>query len=153
VPRQNQSRIEQAQHEPLYRILAFEKRIRVFVAGIPIADSRRVLLLRPQAGPPFYGIPELDILHGVLQSSQSRAVHPLLGEIMRWHVHSGEAVREDAAWSCPKTNIGDTSLEDYFFFDWDAMDAWFEEDEEVRVHPRDPFTRIDTLRGLQQVTS
>jgi hypothetical protein len=53
----------------------------------------------------------------------------------------------------PKTNIGDTSLEDYFFFDWDAMDAWFEEDEEVRVHPRDPFTRIDTLRGSQQVTS
>jgi uncharacterized protein (DUF427 family) len=25
------------------------------------------------------------------------------------------------------------------------MDAWFEEDEEVSVHPRDPYTRVDIL--------
>ena len=29
--------------------------------------------------------------------------------------------------------------------EWDAVDAWFEEDERVLVHPRDPYHRIDTF--------
>lgn len=36
-------------------------------------------------------------------------------------------------------------------FDWDAMDTWMEEDDVVRVHPRDPYTRIDTLPGSRRV--
>jgi len=28
---------------------------------------------------------------------------------------------------------------------WEAMEEWYEEDERVEVHPRDPYHRIDTL--------
>jgi uncharacterized protein (DUF427 family) len=35
--------------------------------------------------------------------------------------------------------------------DWDAMDAWFEEDEQVYVHPRSPYTRIDILDSSRHV--
>jgi uncharacterized protein (DUF427 family) len=31
------------------------------------------------------------------------------------------------------------------------MDAWFEEDEEVFVHPRDPHTRIDVLGSSRHI--
>ena len=31
------------------------------------------------------------------------------------------------------------------------MDHWFEEDEEVYVHPRDPYTRIDILSSSRRV--
>jgi uncharacterized protein (DUF427 family) len=31
------------------------------------------------------------------------------------------------------------------------MDAWFEEDEEVFTHARDPYTRIDVLQSSRQV--
>jgi uncharacterized protein (DUF427 family) len=31
------------------------------------------------------------------------------------------------------------------------MDAWFEEDEEVFVHPRDPYTRVDILPTSREV--
>jgi hypothetical protein len=31
------------------------------------------------------------------------------------------------------------------------MDAWFEEDEQVFVHPRDPYTRVDTLHSSRHV--
>ncbi len=31
--------------------------------------------------------------------------------------------------------------------DWDAPDAWYEEDEQVFVHPRSPFVRVDALRS------
>lgn len=36
-------------------------------------------------------------------------------------------------------------------FEWDQLDAWFEEDEEVFVHPRNPYTRVDALRSTRPV--
>jgi uncharacterized protein (DUF427 family) len=35
--------------------------------------------------------------------------------------------------------------------DWPAMDAWFEEDEQVYTHPRSPYTRIDVLDSSRHV--
>jgi len=40
---------------------------------------------------------------------------------------------------------------DHVAFAWGAMDAWFEEDEEVFVHARDPYKRIDALRSSRHV--
>ena len=42
-------------------------------------------------------------------------------------------------------------LRDLIRFDWDAMDAWFEEDEQVFTHPRDPYTRVDILPSSRHV--
>lgn len=36
-------------------------------------------------------------------------------------------------------------------FEWDAMDAWYEEDEQIFVHPRDPYVRVDALRSTRHV--
>ena len=36
-------------------------------------------------------------------------------------------------------------------FDWAALDAWFEEDEQVFVHPRNPYARVDALRSTRPV--
>jgi len=36
-------------------------------------------------------------------------------------------------------------------FEWNSLDAWFEEDEQVFVHPRDPYTRVDALRSTRTV--
>ena len=42
-------------------------------------------------------------------------------------------------------------IADHLTFDWDAMDAWFEEDEQVDVHARDPYTRVDVLQSSRHV--
>jgi uncharacterized protein (DUF427 family) len=42
-------------------------------------------------------------------------------------------------------------LEDAVRLEWDAMDAWFEEDEQVFTHPRDPYTRVDILPSSRHV--
>lgn len=42
-------------------------------------------------------------------------------------------------------------LAGYVALDWDSMDAWFEEDEEVFVHARNPYTRVDALRSSRHV--
>jgi uncharacterized protein (DUF427 family) len=42
-------------------------------------------------------------------------------------------------------------LREMIRFEWSAMDAWFEEDEEVFTHARDPHTRIDILASSRDV--
>jgi uncharacterized protein (DUF427 family) len=42
-------------------------------------------------------------------------------------------------------------IEDHVVVAWDAVDAWFEEDERVFVHPRDPYHRIDTFGTSRRV--
>jgi uncharacterized protein (DUF427 family) len=39
----------------------------------------------------------------------------------------------------------------YLRIEWAALDAWFEEDEQVFVHPRNPFARVDALRSSRHV--
>lgn len=46
---------------------------------------------------------------------------------------------------------GTGELEGYVRIRWTALDAWFEEDEQVFVHPRDPYTRVDALRSTREV--
>ncbi len=45
----------------------------------------------------------------------------------------------------------DPVLGDTYRFRWDALDAWFEEDEEVFGHPRSPYVRVDVLRSTRRV--
>ncbi len=42
-------------------------------------------------------------------------------------------------------------INDHISFAWRAMDAWFEEDEQVYVHARDPYTRIDILQSSRHI--
>jgi uncharacterized protein (DUF427 family) len=39
----------------------------------------------------------------------------------------------------------------YVVVPWDAPDAWFEEDEEVFGHPRNPYHRVDCLRARRRL--
>jgi Domain of unknown function (DUF427) len=52
-------------------------------------------------------------------------------------------------WNYPESPVEE--LRDLIRFDWNAMDGWFEEDEEVFVHPHDPYTRIDILHSSRHV--
>jgi uncharacterized protein (DUF427 family) len=40
---------------------------------------------------------------------------------------------------------------DHVMVAWDGVDAWFEEDERVLVHPRDPYHRIDSFSTSRRV--
>jgi uncharacterized protein (DUF427 family) len=42
-------------------------------------------------------------------------------------------------------------LDGYVRLDWDALDAWYEEDERIFVHPRNPYVRVDALRSGRHV--
>jgi uncharacterized protein (DUF427 family) len=56
------------------------------------------------------------------------------------------APREAAAF-----RAADPALAGYVIVDFDAFDAWYEEDERNVGHPRDPFHRIDIVHGSRHV--
>jgi uncharacterized protein (DUF427 family) len=61
----------------------------------------------------------------------------------------GDTYRPSAAKLLVETDIEE--LRGTLRFDWDALDGWYEEDEQVFVHPRNPYTRVDSLRSTRSV--
>ncbi len=74
---------------------------------------------------------------------------PSRGDARTSTVVAGGREAQGAAWRYEDSPI--EALRDLVRFDWAAMDAWFEEDEEVFTHPRDPYTRVDILASSRHV--
>lgn len=68
---------------------------------------------------------------------------------MRHDLQVGDVRRERAVRVHPAT--GEPGFAGTIRFDWEALDAWFEEDEEVFVHPRNPYSRVDALRSRRHL--
>ena len=58
---------------------------------------------------------------------------------------------ERAAWSYLSPLPDGPQVKGYMAFYWDQMDAWFEEDEQVFAHARDPYKRVDILPSSRHV--
>jgi uncharacterized protein (DUF427 family) len=90
-----------------------------------IVDSRRaVLVWEPGKKVPIYAFPREDVA-----------------------LVSGPA----APTTSQARGFADPDLDGYITVPWDSLDHWFEEDEEVFVHPRDPFVRVDALQSSRHV--
>lgn len=126
------------------------KRVRVVLGGQVIADSRRVILLRREKAPPVYYFPLQDVQQGVLLQS-GKENRPGFGQVRLYNVRAADCKRPAAATALIQPPPSLAALDGHITFDWDAMDAWFEEDQEVFVHPHDPRTRIDIAPSSAQV--
>jgi uncharacterized protein (DUF427 family) len=125
------------------------KRIRIFVAGVAIADTTRPLYVWENPHYPSYYVPRGDVRVDLLEETQTVTHSPSRGNAVHFTIRVGEQERVDAAWQYPESPIAE--LRDHLRFDWEAMDAWFEEDVEVFVHARSPYTRIDILPTSRRV--
>jgi uncharacterized protein (DUF427 family) len=139
-----QPREKSAPH--LVNVLHSPKRIRVMFGGETIADSRNVLVLRSNHFLPIYFFPLADVRQDFLAPSANRSHHETVGEATHQSVVVGDRRAEDAAWTFP--NPADPAFDllvGHVAFQWKAMDHWVEEAEEVFVHAKDPYARVDTL--------
>ena len=134
---------------PGYRV-KFEpcaKRVRVVLAGQTLADSTRTHLLRETGHVPVYYFPQADVRLDLLEASDHGSFCPFKGDARYWHALAGGRRVENAVWSYPAPFPEVAEIKETLAFYWNKMDAWFEEDEEVFVHARDPKVRIDVLRS------
>jgi uncharacterized protein (DUF427 family) len=138
-----------SQNRGLVHVEDGPKRVRTYLGGELIADSARVKLVYEVPYYPAYYIPEQDVRMELLTPSARRERSPSRGEAHYFGVKGGSREAADAAWTYPESPIPE--LRGLVRFEWEAMDAWFEEDEEVYVHPRDPRTRVDILPSSRHV--
>jgi uncharacterized protein (DUF427 family) len=119
--------------------------------GETIVDSKRVLLVLADRRPPTYYFPTQDILLEHFQPSERVAKLPVLGETHFWHLGSGNDRIENAAFTHTDLIKELAPLQDHVAIKWQALDHWYEENEEVFVHARNPYTRVDAIQSSRRV--
>lgn len=150
-PVRRTKRAEDPQQERAVVLEESPKRIRVFFAGHKIADSTRAKLLHETGHLPVYYLPAEDTVSEFLRPSEHTSRCDLKGDARYWSVVAAERVAENAVWSYPEPPSGCPDIRGLMAFQWDKMDAWYEEDEEVFVHARDPYKRIDILESSRHI--
>ncbi len=161
-------RLDELRHEPI------EKRIRARLGDETVVDSTRALLVwEPRRVVPTYAVPVEDISADIAepQSPVDAGERPvgvpamgaptLAGRTVydpsipfSVHTADGEALEVRAPRSGRSADAfrpRDSALAGFVVLDFDAFDAWYEEDERNYGHPRDPFHRIDIVRSSRQV--
>jgi uncharacterized protein (DUF427 family) len=128
------------------------KRVRAMFGGETIVDSRRTLILFEEGHLPVYYFPIDDVRQDLLEPSEKHTTCPRKGEASYWSVRVGDRVAEDAVWRYPEPIEDCPDISDHVAFYWSAMDSWWEEDDEVFKHARDPYHRVDVLRSSRHVT-
>jgi uncharacterized protein (DUF427 family) len=132
------------------RIEPSPRRVRAFFAGEPIADSTRVLLVFEPRRLPVYYFPMADVRMDLLRPTAHTQATPE-GSTARWSLESHGRSVDNVGWSYREPDEARTALKDYVAFYWGKLDAWYEEDDEVFVHPRDPYHRVDVLNSSRHV--
>lgn len=127
------------------------RRVRAIFAGITVADSKRVMLLLEYGRLPVFYFPMEDVRMDLMEASAHRTSSPLKGEAAYWTLRVGERVAENVAWSYPNPLREGPPLKGYLAFYWDKMDAWYEEEEQVFAHARDPYKRVDVVPSSRHV--
>jgi uncharacterized protein (DUF427 family) len=94
-------------------------------------------------------LPVQDVRADLLVPSATVTHSPGRGDAQHFIIKAGGRNAEDAALRYVDSPI--TELRHLIRLDWDAMDGWSEEDEEVYTHPRDPYTRVDILATSRRV--
>lgn len=127
------------------------KRIRVVVAGATIADSTRAMIMSESGLQPVYYFPPEDVRTDLLEPSERHTRCPHKGVASYHTIRVGERVVEHGAWHYAEPIDGAPDFAGLIAFYWDRMDRWIEEDEEMFVHPRDPYHRLDVLPSSRHV--
>ncbi len=125
------------------------RRVRAYFANQVLADSQKVLLVYETRRPPVYWFPTEDVRLDLLAVKEPAA--DFASGTRRWRSNAGGRVAENLAWSYSDPSGDLAPLQGHIAFYWNAVDAWYEEDEEVFVHPRDPYTRVDTVHSSRHV--
>jgi uncharacterized protein (DUF427 family) len=133
---------------PANHVEPVPRRIRAFVGATTIVDTIAARYVWERPYYPQYYIPLTDVLPGVLvPEGQSEVTDRGVADLHTVRVDGGE--RAHAARVLATSTVA--GLDGTVRFEWTAADAWFEEDEQVFVHPRNPYVRVDALRSTRPV--
>ena len=130
------------------RVEAGQKRVRTYLGGELVADTKRPMLVWDVPYYPAYYLPIEDVRGDLLVATATVTHSPSRGDVHHFTVKAGGSEAIDAASTFPNSPI--EALRSLVRIVWGAMDHWFEEDEEVFVHPRIRTPGIDILPSVRE---
>jgi uncharacterized protein (DUF427 family) len=124
------------------------RRIRAMRGAEVVLESTNALYVWEWPAYPQYYIPRQDVRQGLLTTDGRTESGPLGTQQLYAFADTGPdgMIVGRLIVESPRSRLKDTIR-----FEWEAFDAWFEEDEEVFVHPRNPYVRVDALRSTRTV--
>jgi uncharacterized protein (DUF427 family) len=129
------------------RIEPAPRRVRGYFANNPVFDTTRAQYVWEVPYYPQYYIPVSDVRMELLQDED----HPQMLQLGSSRLHSLTAAgRTHKSAARVFDSDGGGPVAGRVRFEWDALD-WFEEDEPIIGHPRNPYVRIDALRSHRHV--
>src|SRR5215510_11435062 len=141
--------------EPLPKRLLYveplRRRMRVRFGGTWIADSEHVLLLFEPGRYPVAYFPETDVSPHTLERTDHTTQHPDLGLTSWYTVRAGEQSAQRGAWQHIELPAHASELQARVAFAWQAMDAFYEEDERIVGHAADNYHRIDIRQASRNL--
>jgi uncharacterized protein (DUF427 family) len=130
---------------PVGHVEPVPRRIRARAGNAVVLDTTAARYVWEVPPYPQFYVPRADVDGSVLVDEAIVEDRPL-GKARRYALRVGSEIRERAAWAPLDGDLADTVR-----FRWSALDAWFEEDEQVFVHPRSPYVRVDAVRADRSV--
>ncbi len=122
------------------------RRLRGVFGGVIVFDTIRAAYAWDSVKYPHYLVPRADVASGVLVDEHRE--QSLRRGVVR--VHGLQAGGNNLTSVARVYGAGSGPVAEMVRFDWEALD-WYEEDEQVFVHPRNPYTRVDALRSSRHV--
>ena len=129
------------------RVEPSPRRVRGFAGGQLVFDTTHALYVWEVPNYPQYYIPRADVRDEFLVDDE----HPQKVQFGQSRLHSltvGGTTREGAARVFDADGGGPVA--GTVRFEWNSLD-WFEEEEPIVGHPRNPYARIDALRSQRHV--
>ena len=127
------------------------RRVRVKFAGETIVDSTSALLMCEGGHVPIYYFPMADVRMDLFAPTDNDSHCGYKGHASYWTLKVGDQVEENVMWSYRDPYEEMLKIKDHVAFYWDRMESWWEEDEEIFKHARDPKHRVDAILSHRPV--
>jgi len=114
-----------------------------YVGGTAVIDSKRGGVVYGARRLATYFFPTSDVRMDLLTPPGSAGD----SSEQKYSLSVDGRTIEDIAWTVARS----AELEGLIAFEWRKIERWYEEDDEVFVHPRDPYHRVDVMNSSRHI--
>jgi uncharacterized protein (DUF427 family) len=133
------------------RLEPYPRRVRGYRGHTLIVDSTCVFMLFEDGHLPVWYFPPEDVHRELLAESDKHTQCPRKGTASYFDIRVDDRVVPNAVWTYPTPIDGREDIAGLLAFYFNKLDNWYEEDDEVFVHPRSPYHRVDVLNSSRHV--
>ncbi|MXM64545.1 DUF427 domain-containing protein [Streptomyces sp. HUCO-GS316] len=129
-----------------------ERWVRGTKGDVTVVDSRHpVLVWEPELPVPQYAFPREDVRQDLLRPAKHPRTGTHTGSQIFYDLEAGGELVENAAWTFPAEDLAGHVAFEWFRHPDRGLDHWYEEEEEIFIHPRDPHKRVDAMPSSRHV--